>query len=153
MADEGPVAPGMEPLMRRKSRTVLPPKRPAVASSPTPDGTKEVPESDQTPTANEPEKEPTPKTRIKRQVPSGGAAEENDPVGDVSALVNLNIRVRRGIDDRIASCAFGLREFGLRNVSKAELVELAVLDGPLPGKASSELAAKVAAFRARYPRP
>jgi hypothetical protein len=78
---------------------------------------------------------------------------EDAVMGETGVLVNLNIRVRRGIDDRVAGCAFGLREFGLRNVSKAELMELAVLEGPLPAAATAELAEKVKAFRARYPRP
>ncbi|HLI57501.1 MAG TPA: hypothetical protein VKY26_10795, partial [Actinomycetota bacterium] len=101
-------------------------------------------------TAAEPELE-VPKTRIKRQKPADKVQVELTSIGDLTALVNLNIRVRRGIDDRIATCAFGLREFGLRNVSKAELVELAVIEGPLPVRASSELAARVSAFRARFP--
>lgn len=151
MADETPLAPGMEGLMQRRRRTVLPPKRPAeppVAPAPQPG---EPPE--EKPAAATDSNQKPPKTRIKRQTPADKVQAETTSIGDLTALVNLNIRVRRGIDDRIAACAFGLREFGLRNVSKAELVEMSVLEGPLPGQASSELAARVSSFRARYPRP
>ena len=137
--------------MQRRRRTVLPPKRAAQAPAPATPPSSEPP-GRSTATAAELEQE-VPKTRIKRQKPADKVQVEVTSIGDLTALVNLNIRVRRGIDDRIATCAFGLREFGLRNVSKAELVELAVLEGPLPGQASSELAARVSALRARFPRP
>jgi hypothetical protein len=137
--------------MQRRRRTVLPPKRAAqMPALPTPQSGE--PAEGSASAAAEAEKE-VPKTRIKRQKPADKVQVKATSIGDLTALVNLNIRVRRGIDDRIATCAFGLREFGLRNVSKAELVELAVLEGPLPGQASSELAARVSSFRARYPRP
>jgi hypothetical protein len=141
----------MEGLMQRRRRSVLPPKRPAEVPAPQAPGPGE-PAAEKPSAGTEAEQE-APKTRIKRQTPEDKVHAEERSIGDLTALVNLNIRVRRGIDDRIAACAFGLREFGLRNVSKAELVELAVLEGPLPGKASPELAAKVSSFRARYPRP
>lgn len=134
--------------MQRGRRQVLPPKRSADHPAPTTpepgDAAVELPAPG--------EKAPVPKTRIKRQGPDQTDVPV-ESIGDVSVLVNLNIRVRRGIDDRIATCAFGLREFGLRNVSKAELVELAVLQGPLPATATAELAEKLTTFRSRFPRP
>lgn len=136
--------------MQRGRRRVLPPKRSADLPAPT---TPEPGDAVVEPPTQGEQKPPTLKTRIKRQAGPDQSEEREDSIGDVSALVNLNIRVRRGIDDRIATCAFGLREFGLRNVSKAELVELAVLQGPLPATATAELAEKLMTFRSRYPRP
>jgi hypothetical protein len=150
VTEEIPIAPGMEGLMQRGRRQVLPPKRPAEVPA---QGATKAGDSVDTPAGlNEPE-QLAPKTRIKRQPRPDRAESGGESIGDVSALVNLNIRVRRGIDDRIATCAFGLREFGLRNVSKAELVELAVLQGPLPATATAELAEKLMTFRSRFPRP
>jgi hypothetical protein len=124
VADETPVAPGMEGLMQRRRRTVLPPKRPAEGPAPqAPEPGEPAPEKLAVVTEGEQE---APKTRIKRQTPEDKVHAEERSIGDLTALVNLNIRVRRGIDDRIAACAFGLREFGLRNVSKAERNGLAL---------------------------
>jgi hypothetical protein len=140
----------MEGLMQRGRRRVLPPKRPADLPAPPESEPDEV--VDRGAAAKE-QGPAAPKTRIKRQTAHHQAETAEESLGDPSDLVNLNIRVRRGIDDRIATCAFGLREFGLRNVSKAELVELAVLHGPLPARASAELAEQLRTFRARFPRP
>jgi hypothetical protein len=150
------IAPGMEPLMQRRQRTVLPPKRPgdAPSAADTRSGMQAAaPHEASGPTPPAPTPVPA-----KRQSSAGRPAESaakgaDESLGDARAMVNLNIRVRQGIDDRVATCAFGLREFGLRNVSKAELVELAIAEGPLPPKATAELAERLEKFRARFPRP
>jgi hypothetical protein len=65
--------------------------------------------------------------------------------------VNLTIRVRQNVDDLVRGCAYGLKDYGLRDVSKTELIEIAILQG-LPATATEELAAQVREFRAKSPR-
>lgn len=172
MADEtavSPVAPGMEGLMQRRKRKVLPPKRPVDTPA------KRAPGASDEAT-NQPTNAPVVEAgEVERAQSSGAATASLEPraasrpkakrqpvekakadwasLGAPEDMVNLNIRVRRGVDDRIATCVFGLREFGLRHVSKAELVELCVIEGALPTKATAELAAQLTALRAQFPRP
>lgn len=63
----------------------------------------------------------------------------------------MTVRVRMSIDDMVERNAYGLREYGLRNVTKAELVEMALMDG-LPDQPSEDLAVRVREFRAKAPR-
>lgn len=65
--------------------------------------------------------------------------------------VNLAIRVRRPLDDRLADTIHALRGVGVRT-SKVELVELLLWELPEPDTATGELIERLRAFRARAAR-
>jgi hypothetical protein len=63
--------------------------------------------------------------------------------------VNLAIRVRRPLDDRLADLIHALRQAGVRT-SKVEMIELLLWE--LPARPGEDLRARLAAFRAAAPR-
>jgi hypothetical protein len=63
--------------------------------------------------------------------------------------VNLAIRVRRPLDDRLADLIHALRQAGVRT-SKVEMVELLLWE--LPDRPTEDLRARLAAFRGAAPR-
>lgn len=63
--------------------------------------------------------------------------------------VNLAIRVRRPLDDRLADLIHALRQAGVRT-SKVEMVELLLWE--LPDRPGEDLRARLAAFRSAAPR-
>lgn len=63
--------------------------------------------------------------------------------------VNLAIRVRRPLDDRLADLIHTLRQAGVRT-SKVEMIELLLWE--LPERPGDDLRARLAAFRAAAPR-
>lgn len=64
------------------------------------------------------------------------------------AKINVTLRVRTSIDDALEDCAFYLRDFGVRDVTKSELMEMACVE-VIPQVPDEELAAKVRAYRAK----
>lgn len=88
---------------------------------------------------------PSPAPRRRRAQVSGPRVSADAPV------VNLAIRVRRPLDDRLADIIHALRGAGVRT-SKVELIELLLWELPETDAASEELIERLRAFRGRAPR-
>lgn len=140
--------PGIEAMRRRierASRQAPPPRRPAgeggvLATAPEP-----AP-------APEPEREPAavpaaaPAARARRSARHGAEPERLEAD---APPVNLAIRVRRPLDDRLAEVIHGLRREGVRT-SKVELIEMLLWE--MPAAADEELRGRLARFREWAPR-
>jgi hypothetical protein len=70
----------------------------------------------------------------------------NNGVAERPVKAHLTVRLRYSLDEALETCAFGLRRFGLKSVSKTELVELALTEC-IPAEPTEELAAKIRARR------
>ncbi|MGD9697381.1 MAG: hypothetical protein AB7V42_17180 [Thermoleophilia bacterium] len=147
MADETNGIDLMRRRMERARRTAPPPpRRPAEASAARPaaatDGTTTEPVGEGTaapataPTARRSSRRPSARTTPARLAPD-------------LPPVNLAIRVRRPLDDRLVDLIHGLRRGGLRT-SKVELIEMLLWE--LPEEATDELRDRLGRFRAHAPR-
>jgi hypothetical protein len=134
--------------MERKRRTITPARAPKAAVAmvePELEAPIEEPQSEALEAPPQPPKPPRAPAKRKQPKPEGSKTMPNGPT------VNLTIRVRQNVDDLVRGCAYGLKDYGLRDVSKTELIEIAILQG-LPSAATEELAAQVREFRAKSPR-
>lgn len=133
--------------LSRQPRTTLPPKarKPSLAVAEVP--AEEIAQDLQSevPTDPKPKASRAPAKRKAQPKPRGVQTMPDGPD------VNLTIRVRQNVDDLVRACIYGLNDFGLRDVTKVELIEIAILQG-LPASATEELAAQVREFRAKAPR-
>jgi hypothetical protein len=131
----------MRSRIKRASRQAPPPRRATRESAPVPGPPPTSTESTPTDERHRPDAaSDAPKAKSRR---SGITIAPDTP------SVNLAIRVRRPLDDRLADLIHALRREGVRT-SKVELVELLLWE--LPDQPTAELRRRLGAFREAAPR-
>ena len=148
--------PGIEAMRRRierASRQAPPSRRPATpaagvaltpAPEPAPDPVPEEPAS----AASAPAAR-APRRRSATASPAQPRAAAPERLEADAPPVNLAIRVRRPLDDRLAEVIHGLRREGVRT-SKVELIEMLLWE--MPAEADDALRARLGRFREWAPR-
>ena len=135
----------MRSRIKRASRTPPPPRRPADADSPVPKAPASARTAETTP----------PKSRTREQKASPRPVKERTPRESSVSLapntphVNLAIRVRRPLDDRLVELIHALRRDDVRS-SKVELIEMLLWE--LPDVPNEDLRRRLAEFRRAAPR-
>jgi len=130
----------MRSRMKRAARTPPPPRRPADDSAPVPPAPARDSGTDETPSSTV------------SQARRPGRAREGHPglsLAPNAPAVNLAIRVRRPLDDRLVEIIHALRREDVRS-SKVEIIEMLLWE--LPDAPDSDLRRRLSAFRKAAPR-
>lgn len=143
---------GLEALrMKRRARTVAPPKRLKVDGETISASPPEVLEAPKTATM---EQAPEPRARAKPSPKPKIMTEERKgalPMADEREYSNLAVRVRRSLDRRAAKLVSAMFWDHNLKASKADLVELLLSE--LPDTPTEDLMSRLRAFKEQAPRP
>lgn len=148
MADNSDGIEAMRERMARASRKPPPVRRtpvPAGPASPPPDPPPPMAADVTAAPVHEPSPAPSVRTPRRRTAPSGMRLAPDLPP------VNLAIRVRRPLDDRLVDLIHELRGRGVRT-SKVELIEMLLWELPEPPGGADKLMERLGRFRESAPR-
>jgi len=85
---------------------------------------------------------------------AGRRVGEADALADEQTSVQLTVRIRPSVEQRLRRCLYQLGEAGIRRPTRAELVEAYLAELPEAlGPELDRLVERVRGFRARAPRP